>query len=153
MRFHEWRRRVLSYDPRNLENTPEDDVAFVDLIYQMEGSCSSDVIDVLLQIFSDKPDYGIQESVAAVLASADPSLYIRRLLEHLEKLERRVPEWTVILMSGVVQFHSKELVKEAKNADKLQQRKLIDYLLCKQDDFAEYSPNAVELAERIAKGV
>ena len=153
MKFHEWRRRVLSYDPRNLDNTPKDDIAFVDLIYQMEGNCNSDVIDVLLQTFSDKPDYGIQESVAAVLASAEPSLYIRRLLEHLDELERRAPEWTVILMSGVVQFHSKELVKEAENADKLHQRELIDYLLRNQDDFADYSPNAVELAEHIAKGV
>ena len=149
MKFLEWRERILAFNPGDPANTKEDAVEFVSLVYQMEGRCSSEVIDVLLQTLTDKSDYGTLEAVAAVLASADISLYVRQLVKNLDLLEADAPEWAVILFTDIIHFHSDELVEAAKSMDEKLRQRLVQYLIQEQNEFDDYSPNAFQLVQRI----
>jgi hypothetical protein len=57
-----------------------------------------------MRTFSAKLDYGTQERVRSVLASAEPVVYMRAMLEELPRLAADAPEWAEALLGEAVEF-------------------------------------------------
>jgi hypothetical protein len=104
----------------------QDEREYVALVYQAEGKVTSEIAQVLLRTFRDEPDYGAQESVVAVLATADQETYIHALLEELPRLLNDAPEWAASLTEYAINFSSEELIKVAQQMDQSVRNTLIE---------------------------
>lgn len=97
-----WERKLLSLITRSTE---EDDLAFVDLVNQVEQKCDLAVCRVLMKTFTGRDDFGVQESVNRVLSSARSEDRQRALLEEFPRLLIEAPDWAVVLLETEVRFH------------------------------------------------
>src|SRR3970040_861219 len=91
-----WKERILGLKHRYTDESESKE--FVSLVDKMMGKCTIEVVKVLMKTFTSEPDYGIQESVVSVLASAQPEVYVQALLEELPRLSSEAPEWAETLV-------------------------------------------------------
>ncbi|WP_052046325.1 hypothetical protein [Candidatus Paracaedibacter symbiosus] len=107
----EWGKKLLKIS--NERENPGMDKEFVDLVYQAEDNCSLETARVLMKTFFDKDDYGTQESVNSVFASANKEIVIQALLEELPRLAKEAPEWAHCLIGTELKFRPELLKKIA----------------------------------------
>jgi hypothetical protein len=113
---------------------------FLDLVDQSAGRVSLQVARVLMKTFSDKPDYGSQERVVGVLATAAPEVALQAELEELPRLLLEAPEWAEALIGEEVEHRPGLLRKVARKLSPTIQASLRQLLT--QPEFAEFFPNA-----------
>jgi hypothetical protein len=102
-----WADEVLSASQRRDEAEQQRFLALIDQAFER---CTLDVAKVLMKTFSDVPDFGTQERVCSVLASALPEVAIRAKLEELPRLVVEAPEWAEALIGEEVE-HRPGLLK------------------------------------------
>ena len=102
----EWEKKLLEAAKRSNE---EQEQEFLRLVDQVEGNCPLAVVRVLMKTFSAEPDYGTQERVESVLATAKPEDVTQAILEELPRLMVEAPEWAESLV-GVEIDNRLELV-------------------------------------------
>src|SRR5262245_39638287 len=103
----EWEQQVLVASGRQNE---AEERRFVELVEQANNRCTLAVARVLMKTFSDAPDFGTQEIVGSVLASAAPEISLRAILEELPRLVAEAPEWAKSLIGEEVE-HRPTLLK------------------------------------------
>jgi len=117
---------------------------FLTLVDQAFERCTLAVAKTLMRTFSDVPDFGTQERVCSVLASAPPEVAIRAKLEELPRLVVEAPEWAESLIGEEVE-HRPELLKSVAAsmpaAVKLSLRQLLG-----NKEFRDFYPNAAGVA-------
>lgn len=119
---------------------PERDSEFLALVDQAEGQCSLDVARVLMKSFSSAPDFGTQERVVSVLASAEKSDAIKALLEELPRLLEDANEWAEVLIGQEVDRRPELLLAVARRSSPESKQAL--RLLLRSPGFDEIYPNA-----------
>jgi len=136
-----WANEVLSASARRNEVEEKEFLALVD---QASGRCSLEVARVLMKTFSDKPDFGTQERVCSVLASAPPEVAIRAKLEELPRLLAEAPEWAESLLGEEVEHQPvllKSVAAHMPPTVKLSLRQLLG-----NKDFRDFHPNATRIS-------
>lgn len=118
-----WQEKVLRLA---YSSSQQDALEYVSLVYQVEGKVTLDIARVLMRTFSNKPDYSVQESVVAVLASAAQEVYVQALLEELPRLQREARDWADSLVDYAINFFPEALVKIARRMGPSAQRTLIE---------------------------
>jgi hypothetical protein len=97
----DWTNELLKASERS---DVKQESTFLALVDEACGRCTVDVARTLMRTFSAKPDYGTQERVRSVLASAEPVAYLRAMLEELPRLAADAPEWAEALLGEAVEF-------------------------------------------------
>lgn len=77
---------------------------FLRLVDQADENCSLDTVRILMRTFTANPDYGTQERVGSVLATARPEDVTRGILEELPRLMSEAPEWAVCLVGVEIDY-------------------------------------------------
>jgi hypothetical protein len=113
---------------------------FLFLLDQVEGRCSLEVARVLMKSFTSTPDFGTQERVVSVLASAVKSDAVTAMLEELPRMIVEAPEWAEVLIGQEVDRRPELLAKLARGSSADVQQSL-QHLLA-DADFREFYPNA-----------
>jgi hypothetical protein len=139
-----WKRRVLELRRRTTE---AEDLEYVKLVYQAMDACTLDVVETLLQTFTDDPDYGVQESVVSVLASADPIDYMVGLARYYIRLVAEAPEWAEVLLERAVEQYPLELAQAARQVNSETRSQIVSAI--SDDQFIKHHPNALEVAAQI----
>lgn len=135
-----WESKLLLVARRsNEEETKE----FLRLVDQAFGLCTLDIARVLMKTFSDEPDYGTQERVVSVLATAENAIVTQAILEELPRLAEEAPEWTESLI-GLEVDRRPELLQEiaAKMPDNV--RSVLIKLL-NSEEFQDFYPRAKDI--------
>jgi uncharacterized protein (DUF849 family) len=83
--------------------TPEQERDFLRLVDAVNGKVTRPVAKVLVATFTDTPDYGTQERVASVLASAPTIIRVSVILEEMPRLVAQAPEWAEALLSELLE--------------------------------------------------
>lgn len=98
--FLAWKQKLQSLDP--YESDVDCDV-FFELLDDVQGYLSGDVISVLLDTFTNADDYGIQERVLVTLDGSDPLEFVSQLSQGFERLLARSSEkeWPLILLGRI----------------------------------------------------
>lgn len=91
----EWEKKLLDAAKRSSEAEEKE---FLRLVDMAEGNCSLDAVRSLMKTFSDEPDYGTQERVESVLATAKVEDVTRGIIEELPRLMAEAPKWTESLV-------------------------------------------------------
>lgn len=91
----EWEKNLLEASKRTNEDEEKE---FLRLVDQAEGNCSIETVRILMKTFSAKPDYGTQERVESVLATAEAEDVTKGILEELPRLIAEAPEWAESLI-------------------------------------------------------
>jgi len=91
----DWEKKLLEAAKRSNE---EEEKEFLRLVDMAEGNCSLDAVRSLMKTFSAQPDYGTQERVESVLATAKDKDVTRGILEELPRLLAEAPEWAESLV-------------------------------------------------------
>jgi hypothetical protein len=91
----DWEKKLLEAAKRSNE---EEEKEFLRLVDMAEGNCSLDTVRSLMKTFSAQPDYGTQERVESVLATAKEEDVTRGILEELPRLLAEAPEWAESLV-------------------------------------------------------
>jgi hypothetical protein len=91
----DWEKRLLDAAKRSNEAEEKE---FLRLVDMAEGNCSLDTVRSLMKTFADEPDYGTQERVESVLATAKAEDVTRGILEELPRLMTEAPEWAESLV-------------------------------------------------------
>jgi hypothetical protein len=136
----QWKNSFLGVMRRN---DVEQEKEFLHLVDQVRNRCNLDVARTLMKSFLGKPDYGTQERVISVLASADRCDAIRALLEELPRLIKEAPEWAETLTGQEVDRRPELLAEVAKSVSDESVRALQTLLFA--DSFRESYPNAKKL--------
>jgi len=91
-----WRERVLEIRD---QKTQAESLEFCRLVESVEGMNNIEVARTLFKTFTDKPDYGVKETVLRVLATFDMKIYYQAYVEELPHLamETRMQGWYKIL--------------------------------------------------------
>jgi hypothetical protein len=91
-----WRDRVLEIRD---QKTQAESLEFCRLVESVEGMNNVEVARTLFKTFTDKPDYGVKETVLRVLATFDLKTYYLAYLEELPRLalETRKQGWFELL--------------------------------------------------------
>lgn len=139
-----WKDRVLRLSHYRTDAEAREYVALID---QTLGRCTPEVSDVLLQTFTSKDDFGVQESVVSVLGTAETDVYHAALLKALPRLVREAPKWADVLVGREVHFSPMSLIAMANCMDKQIREALVG--LITQPDFVEFYPNATEVAAHV----
>lgn len=105
----DWTRKLLDASVRE---SSDQEQQFLSLVDEADGNIDLEVAKTLMKTFSDKPDYGTQERVESVLASADPELVVRAVLEEMPRLVLEAPEWAEVLLGQELE-HRPSLVVSA----------------------------------------
>jgi len=142
-----WIKKVLKASERL---TPEQEQEFVNLVSEVSGKCSLEVARALMKTFSDKPDYGTQERVNSVLATADRSIVIQALLEELPRLIKEAPEWANSLVAQEVNFRIKSVEDVALKMPKNVQNILKEIL--RNDEVVAFNMEVKKLRDKLAIG-
>lgn len=132
----EWKRKLLQAAARSDETQEQE---FLELVDQADGNCSLDVVRVLMKTFSSKPDYGTQERVESILATAKPEHVTRGILEELPRLVVEAPEWAETLVGMEVDNRLDLLISVAKTMPEN-----VKDCLCKlvySEPFLDFYPN------------
>jgi hypothetical protein len=136
-----WADELLSASKRRDEGEEQKFLLLVDQAFER---CTLEVAGVLMKTFSDAPDFGTQERVCGVLASAPPEIVIRAELEELPRLIVDAPDWAESLIGEEVEHRPgllKAIAASMSPAVKLSLRQLLG-----RKDFREFYPNAVEVS-------
>lgn len=102
----DWKNKLLESAKRSNEIEEKE---FLRLVDMAAGNCSLDTVRILMKTFSNKPDYGTQERVESVLATAKAEDVTRGILEELPRLMAEAPEWAESLV-GVEVDNRLELI-------------------------------------------
>jgi hypothetical protein len=137
----DWEQQLLVASRRNDELEQQRFLALVD---QAFAKCTLDVVRVLMKTFSDVPDYGTQERVVSVLASAAPEVALRGKLEELPRLLTEAPEWAESLIGEEVE-HRPGLLKSIAASMPAQVKLSLRQLLGNKD-FRDFYPNATQIS-------
>lgn len=132
-----WKERFLTAMKRHDYQQEQE---FLTLVDQAEGHCSLEIARVLMKSFTASPDFGTQERVVSVLASADKSDMVTAILDELPRLLVDAPDWAEILIGQEVDRRPEFLVRVAKQS-RLEVRVALQQLLANQN-FNEFYPNA-----------
>lgn len=116
---------------------------FLSLVDQVDGHCSLEVARVLMKSFAASPDFGTQERVVSVLASADKSDAVTAILEELPRLVVEAPEWAEVLVGQEVDRRPELLSQLASRLSPEVQNALRKLLT--DPDFRELYPAAEKL--------
>ncbi|GGJ05891.1 hypothetical protein GCM10007978_49330 [Shewanella hanedai] len=125
-------------------STNEQNIEFVNLIDQAEGSCDLDVCSFLMSLFVNGDDDGVLESVSSVLASAKPTDYIEALMAELPRLvDENVVEWAEVMVGQAIDEHL-DLIKSIviKQSEKVKSALM---LIISDSDFKDFYPDSEEL--------
>lgn len=106
--FEKWKKDMLYYSKRENDN---DEERFLRLVDQAEDCCTFEVAYVLMETFSDRPDYGTQERVISVLSTLSEEDFVTVILCSLPKLIKSAKEWAKSLMSGEI-FNNFNIVQK-----------------------------------------
>ena len=136
----EWKIELLAAAKRSSE---EQEREFLKLVDQAYGNCSLDTARSLLKTYSAEPDYGTQERVEGVLATAQPEHVTRAILEELPRLMAEAPEWAESLV-GVEVVHRLDLLA-AVAAGMPEDIKECLRQLTEAEEFTEFYPEARKL--------
>jgi hypothetical protein len=107
----DWERKLLEASTRETRAHEE---RFLSLVEQAEGKIDLATAKSLMKTYSDKPDYGTQERVESVLATADPVIIVEALLEEMPRLVEEAPEWAETLLGQELE-HRSSIVISAMN--------------------------------------
>lgn len=107
----DWETKLLEASKRTNEDEEKE---FLRLVDQVEGNCSLKIVRILMKTFSAKPDYGTQERVDSVLATAKAKDVTAGILEELPRLIAEAPEWAVSLVGMEVDNRLELLISVAK---------------------------------------
>lgn len=132
-----WADEVLSASRRGDE---AEEQRFLTLVDQALGRCTLEVAKVLMKTFTDVPDFGTQERVCNLLASALPEVAIRAKLEELPRLIVEAPEWAESLIGEEVE-HRPGLLNSTAVSMPAAVKMALRQLLGKKD-FRDFYPNA-----------
>lgn len=99
--FYQWRSDLMGFDRYESE---EDGKSFVELARKARGQFDEDVIEVLLDTFSNEDDYGIQEAILGVLDDAEPSMYSAVLARKFTSLllNASEQEWPLLIVGRII---------------------------------------------------
>ena len=136
----DWEKKLLDVAKRSNETEEKE---FLRLVDMAEGNCSLDVVRSLMKTFSNEPDYGTQERVESVLATAKAEDVTRGILEELPRLMAEAPEWAESLVGVEVDNRLELLTSIAAGMpdnikDCLRQ-------LTQSDEFIDFYPAAKKL--------
>jgi hypothetical protein len=137
----DWERQLLETSARRDEAEQQRFLALVD---QASGKCALDVARVLMKTFSDTPDFGTQERVVSVLATALPQVVLCAKLEELPRLLDEAPEWAESLIGEEVE-HRPELLTSVAGSMSAQVKLALRRLLGDKD-FRDFYPNATRIS-------
>ena len=98
----DWERKLLEAAKRANEAEEKE---FLRLVDMAEGNCSLGNVRSLMKTFSNKPDYGTQERVESVLATARAEDVNRGILEELPRLMDEAPDWAECLVGAEIDNH------------------------------------------------
>ena len=107
-----WTLRILKATLRENSDVEEE---FLSLVDEVEGYCTLEVARVLMKTFSDRADFGTQESVVSVLASTVDKDVTQAILEELPRLVCEAPEWAETLIGAEVDQRPELLFSVAKS--------------------------------------
>ena len=133
----DWKQRLLATAKRRDEGQEDE---FIQLVDQAKGQCTLEVARTLMKTFSDSPDYGTQERVVSVLASANERDVTTAILEELPRLLKEAPEWAENLVGPEVDNRPallQSVVEEV--SDDIRQSLRV---LLSKEDFIDFYPNA-----------
>jgi len=141
-----WRERVLEIRD---QKTQAESLEFCRLVESVEGMDDIEVVRTLFKTFTDRPDYGVKETVLRVLATFDLKTYYQAYLEELPRLARKTRKrgWYELLATypgkeSMGQEDCDELISIVKSMSGEIQRIFLslirreDFLL--HNDWAEY---------------
>lgn len=133
----DWATKLLKASKRSNEIEQEQ---FLTLVNQVADKCTLDTARTLMKTFSDKPDYGTQETVIRVLATSDNKIVTQVILEELPRLMQEAPEWAKSLVGVEVDTRPKLLqMVVSKMSDEV--KKALRTLL-NDEDFQDFYPNS-----------
>jgi len=98
---------LLLYSHRQTE---EEVKKFLDIVDNLEGKINLQIAKVLMKTFSEQPDWGTQESVISTLASGDPDIVIKAILEEMPRLLKEAPRWADTLIINEYNFNRDHLL-------------------------------------------
>ncbi|WP_010304030.1 hypothetical protein [Candidatus Odyssella thessalonicensis] len=104
--------KLLLYSPRETEEQVNN---FVDIVENLQGKVDCVVAHALMKTFSQAPDYGTQESVMSTLASGDPSVVTKAILEEIPRLVKEAPRWADTLMINQYLFNKEQVLSILKD--------------------------------------
>jgi hypothetical protein len=136
----DWADELLATSPRRDEGEQKRFLALVDQVFER---CTLDVARILMKTFSAAPDFGTQERVCSVLASALPEVAVRAKLAELPRLIVDAPEWAESLIGEEVEHRPDLLKAVAASMPAAVQLSLRQLLGTK--DFREFYPNAARV--------
>ena len=121
------------------------EMEFLALVDQVASSCSIDVARVLMKSFSSRADYGTQERVVSVLASANRRDAITALLEELPRLILEAPDWAEDLVGQEIDRCHELLMELARGSS----QEIVNSLrkLLTKEDFLDLHPKAKLLCD------
>ena len=118
------------------------------LVESKMGHCSLEVARILMKTFSTHEDYGVQECVVSVLASAELQDYLRALLEELPRLLIDAREWAFVLVGREVLYHTTALIQVALEMEQIERRALATLLI--DEEFAGFYDQAGYVANEVS---
>jgi len=101
-----------------------------------------------MQTYFDEPDFGVQESVSSVLATAATEDYQRAFLEELPRLIKEANQWAEVFIETEVEDDPESLLKLALTSSPDVKNALIS-LLERPELFEESYPTAKAILEII----
>lgn len=133
----DWATKLLKVSKRSNEIEQEQ---FLALVNQVADRCTLDTARTLMKTFSDKPDYGTQETVIRVLATLDDEVVTKVILEELPRLMQEAPEWAESLVGVEVDTRPKLLQMVVSKMPE-EVKKALRTLL-NDEDFQDFYPNS-----------
>lgn len=135
-----WAEKLLSASKRANEKQQKE---FLCLVDQANNLCTLDVARILMKTFSSSPDYGTQERVESILATADPEIVTQAILEELPRLWKEAPEWAESLIGLEVEKRQELLQRVASTMPEHVKNALRQ--LINDSNFKEFYPNAMNI--------
>ena len=79
----DWETKLLEASVRD---SGEQEKRFLSLVDQAAGNIDLRIAKVLMRTYSAKPDFGTQERVESVMATADPKIVVQAVMEEMPRL-------------------------------------------------------------------
>ncbi|MGL4997993.1 MAG: hypothetical protein ACRC5T_03245 [Cetobacterium sp.] len=132
-----WKKKLLNSSNRSNE---QEEREFLRLVDEAFNNCSLETARVLMKTFSNVEDYGTQERVCSVLATADEAIVIQSILEELPRLVSQAPEWAEFLLG--LEIENRGILLEKIASQMPENIKKILRILLKKEDFQDLYPNS-----------
>jgi hypothetical protein len=91
----DWETKLLEASVRD---SGEQEKRFLSLVDQAAGNIDLRIAKVLMRTYLAKPDFGTQERVESVMATADPKIVVQAVMEEMPRLVSEAPEWAETLL-------------------------------------------------------